>query len=286
MKLSIDKNNLLVVENKNIPQNKEYCHNVSGFDFCDFDKWLIVYHKKQFKIINLKDLWEKMWVIMVWKKDEELINLKLNKKSVESALKLFEWFDEETWEKYYFLYKFKEWWLESLNKKLDKLWIKTKLKKTDKWICCDYLQEYLEYNPASFLFGLTLVYGNFVIKNWDFKSIKIQLPLFWKYQENTEIIDEVIATLSDNGIFVKKYIQKTNDGIVCQITSSDYELLEIFARFYESIEKWLKISKYNDTQNIKQELVKFIKTNSEIPNKWKEEVLKEIENGVIKILVK
>ena len=37
--------------------------------------------------------------------------------------------------------------------------------------------------------------------------------------------------------FLKTNIQDTNDGIVYQITSSDFELLQIFARFYEPIEK-------------------------------------------------
>lgn len=286
MKLSIDKNNLLVIENPNIPKTKEYCHNVSGYEFCDFDKGLIIYHKKQFKIINLKDLWEKMWVVMVWEKDEELNNLELDIKSVESALKLFEGFDEETGNKYYFLYKFKESELELLNKNLNKLDVKTEVKKTGKWICCDYLEEELEYNPASFLFGLTLVYGDFMIKNGDLKSLKIQLPLFGKYKENTEVLDEVIATLSDNWIFVKKNIQETNDGIVYQITSSDYELLQIFARFYEPIEKWLKISKHTDTFKIKEKLVEFLNSNKDVPKEWKAKVLEEIENWMIKILVK
>jgi hypothetical protein len=43
--------------------------------------------------------------------------------------------------------------------------------------------------------------------------------------------------LADNGIFLKKNIQETKDGIVYQITSSDYELLQIFAKLYEPIEK-------------------------------------------------
>ncbi len=286
MKLSIDKNNLLVIENENILKTKEYCHNVSWYEFCDFDKLLIVYHKKQFKIINLKDLGDKMWVIMIWEKDEELNNLELDLKSVESALKLFEGFDEETGNKYYFLYKFKESELEILNKNLSKLGVKTEAKKTEKWICCDYLEEELEYNPASFLFGLTLVYWDFVIKNGDLRAIKIQLPLFGKYKENVDILDETIATLSDNWIFVKKNIQKTNDGIVYQITSSDFELLRIFASFYQAIEKWLKISKYDDTQKIKDELVEFLKTNPEIPNEWREEMINEIEKWEIKLLIK
>ncbi len=286
MQLSIDKNDLLVIENPNIPETKEYCQNVSGFDFCSFDKWLIIYHKKQFKIINLKDLGDKMWVIMIWEKDSELDDLSLDIESMNNALKLFEWFDEETWDKYYFLYKFGENKLEQLNKKLNLLSSEIVVKKTEKWICCDYKDEELSYDPVSFLFGLALVYWDINIKNNDLKSIKIQLPLFGKYKENTDIIDEIIGTLSDNWIFVKISTQETNDGIVYQITSSDYELLKIFARFYEPIEKWLEISKYTDTSKIKDELIEFLETNWEIPNEWKKEVLKKIEDWMIKVLVK
>lgn len=286
MKILVDQNNLLAIENENIPQNKEYSHNVWWYEFCDYDKWLIVYHKKQFKIINLKDLGDKMWVIIVWEKDEELDDLELNLDWIESALRLFEWFDEESWDKYCFLYKFKEAWLGNLNDKLSKLWVNTIVKKTSKGMCCEYSEEEMEYNQTSFLFGLMLIYGDLMIKDWDLKSMKIQLPLFGKYVENVEVLDEVIATLSDNGIYVNKSIQETNDGIVYQITSADYELLKIFARFYEPIEKWLEISKYTDTLKVKEELVDFLKTNSNIPNEGKEEVIDSIKKGEIKILVK
>lgn len=286
MKISIDKNNLLTIENSEIQQTKEYCYNVSWYDFCDFDKGIIVYHKNNFKIINLKDLWDKMSVIMVGEKDEEIDELKININSVENALRLFQWFDEETWEKYYFLHKFWENKLEKLNEKLKKLWSNIIVKKTQKWVCCEYKEDELEYDVTNFLFWLYLVYWDLNIKNKDLRSIKIQIPLFWIHKENIDIIDEAITTLWDNNIFLKKYIQETNDGIVYEITSSDYELLQIFANFYEPIEKWLKISKYTDTLFVKEKLIEFLKTNNEIPNEWKKEVLKEIENGMIKILVK
>jgi hypothetical protein len=60
--------------------------------------------------------------------------------------------------------------------------------------------------------------------------------------------------------------------------------LQHFARFYEPIEKWLKISKYDDVLNVKKELIEFIKTNPEIPNEWRDDVLKTLENGMIKIM--
>lgn len=286
MKILVDDNNILAIENPNIPKNKEYFYNVSGYDFSDFDKWIIVYHKKQFKIINLKDLWDKMWIILVWEHDDEYDNMELDVASMENALKIYDWFDENTGEKYYFLYKFGENKMNELQEKLAKLWSEIKLEKTEKWICLPIVDGELVYNPISFLFGLVLVYWNFQIKDWDLKAIKVQIPLFWKYVEKQDIIDENLSVLSENGLYVNKNLQRTNDGTIYELTSSDYELLQHFARFYEPIEKWLKISKYDDVLNVKKELIEFIKTNLEIPSEGKDEVLEFLENGMIKIMNK
>ena len=266
MKILIDKNNLLAIENSNIPKSKEYCYNLGWYEFCDFDKWIIVYHKKQFKIIHLRDLWDKMWVIMIGKQDEELIEIDLVLESVENALKLFNGFDEDTGEKYYFLQKFNEDKLNELNLKLKKLWSNIIVNKTKKGFCIENKDEELTYDPISFLFGLWIVYGDLNIKQNDLKSIKIQIPLFGSFQGNEDIIDESLKTLIDNNIFFKKNIQKTNDGIVYQITSSDNELLEIFAKFYQGIEKWIQISKVSELEKVKNELVKFLENNQDIPS--------------------
>lgn len=286
MKILVDDNNILAIENPNIPQTRQYSYNVSGYSFSDFDKWIIVYHKKQFKIINLKDLWDKMWVILVWEHDDEYDEMKLDLESMESALKIFDWFDENTGEKYYFLYKFGESKMNELQEKLNILWSKIQLNKTEKWICLPLIDGELVYNPISFLFGLVLVYGNFQIKEWDLKAIKVQIPLFGKYIEKQDIIDETLAVLAENGLYVNKNIQRTDDGIIYELTSSDYELLQHFARFYEPIEKWLEISKYNDVLNVKKELIGYIKTNPEIPSEGRDEVLKSLENWMIKIMIK
>ena len=288
MKIVIDNNNILSIQYPEINETKEYCYNLDWFEFCDFNKWIIVYHKKQFKIIHLRDLWDKMWVFMVWQKDEELENIELNLESVEHALKLFSWFDENTGHKYYFLAKYSENKVDILNDKLKKLWSKVIVDKTEKWFCIDNKdtnEDEVIYDPINFLFGLRLVYGDLNIKNNDLKSIKIQIPLFSWFQENEELIDECINSLTDNSIFFKKNIQKVKDGIVYQLTSSDFELLEIFAKLYQGIEKWLKISKVDELETVKLQLIEFIKTNDKIPSNWKEEVLKELENWIIKILV-
>ena len=286
MKILVDDNNILSIENENIPQVKQYSYNVNGYSFSDFDKWIIVYHKKQFKIINLKDLWDKMWVILVGEHDDEYEDMKLDLESMESALKIFDWFDENTGEKYYFLYKYGENKMNELQEKLSKLGSKIELKKTEKWICLPRTDEELIYNPISFLFGLVLIYWNLQIKDWDLKAIKVQIPLFGKYMETQDIINEILWVLAENGLYVNKNIQRTDDWIIYELTSSDYELLQHFARFYEPIEKWLKISKYDDVLNVKKELIEFIKTNPEIPSEWKDKVLKTLENGMIKVMIK
>jgi hypothetical protein len=63
MKIQINKNNLLTIFNENIPQTKEYTYNVSGYTFSDFNTGVIVLHKKEWKLINLKNLGDNMSVI-------------------------------------------------------------------------------------------------------------------------------------------------------------------------------------------------------------------------------
>ena len=48
----------------------------------------------------------------------------------------------------------------------------------------------------------------------------------------------------------------------------------------------MKISKHDEVENVKKELIEYIKTNPEIPSEGKEEVLKSLGNGMIKIMVK
>jgi len=53
--------------------------------------------------------------------------------------------------------------------------------------------------------------------------------------------------------------------MVYQISSNDYELLEICAQWYEAVEKFEKITKREFTREMKTKLIEFIETNTEIP---------------------
>lgn len=296
MKVLIDQNNLLAIENPNIPKLKEYTNIASGYRFSDYDKWIIVYHKKEIKIINLKNLWDNMNIFYVNKR-ESLIENNLDLDWFLAAVVLFSGFDENTWNKYFFIPRMKEVELEPLNIKLEKLWIDIKLEKNEKWIVVkSWLDMYKKSTAAifdndanignilSFLFGLVLIYGKMDIKNWEIIWIKIHIPLFGQYIKYKESIDEIIKNLQNEWIFLNHSILQNWDWIVYQINSWDYELLWSFVNFYQSVEKVQKIFKQEFTEKAKSELINFIDINEQVPENWKEEVLRMIDDGVMKVL--
>jgi len=92
-----------------------------------------------------------------------------------------------------------------------------------------------------------------------------------------ERFDDMIKKLQTKGIFIKADKLPNKNGIVYQISSNDYELLEIFAHRYEPVEKFEKITKREFTEEMKTKLIEFISTNPEIPQEGKAEVLKQIK---------
>lgn len=302
MKVLIDQNNLLVIDNPNIPKLKKYDHIASGYKFSDYDKWIIVYHKKEIKIINLKNLWDNMNIFYVNKR-ESLIEKHLDLDWLIEAFGLFSGFDENTWKKYFFIPRMKEVELEILNTRLEKLWIDIKLEKNEKWIVINknwsklinidkQLNEFQLQNLVqewfckilSFLFGLVLIYGKLDIKNWEIVWIKIHIPLFGQYIKYKESLDELINNLQSDWIFLNHSILQNWDWIIYQISSWDYELLWSFVNFYQSVEKVQKIFKQEFTEKTKSELINFIDINQQVPEYWKEEVLRMIDDGIVKVL--
>lgn len=130
MKIEIDNNKLLCIENKNIPQTKEYTYNVSGYVFSDYDKGIIVLHKKELKIINLKNLGDTMSVIYIAPRAE--MKVPFDAEGFINGLCLFEGFDEATGQRYYFIPKFAEKEQEATNTTLQKLGIHAEIKKTER----------------------------------------------------------------------------------------------------------------------------------------------------------
>jgi hypothetical protein len=294
MKILIDQNNLLGIDNPNIPKLKKYSNIASGYRFSSYDKWIIVYHKKEIKIINLKNLWDSMHIFYVVKR-QSITEKHLDQDGFVSALWLFSGFDENTWKIYFFVPRMKEAEINPLNDRLEKLWIDIQLEKNEKGIVVN--NKWLKINDKfemwnlkwyndifSFLFGLVLVYGKMDIKNWELISIKTHIPLFGQYVKYKEELDEMIKNLQSEWIFLNNSIVQSWDWIMYQINSSDYEILWSFVNFYQSVEKIKKILKQELIEKIKTELIDFIDINEQIPEDWKEEVLQMIDDGVMKML--
>jgi len=131
-----------------------------------------------------------------------------------------------------------------------------------------------------------LLYGKLDAKKGELSSIKIQIPLFGQYMRHGEILDNIIQEIENQGIFFKTDKLTNNNGMTYQISSNDYELLEIFAKWYEPVEKFEQISKRIFSDEMKDKLIDFIKSNPEIPNEGKEEVLKQTKACTIKFLMK
>lgn len=204
-----------------------------------------------------------------------------------NGLCLFEGFNETTGEKNYFIPKFTEKEIEPINEKLQALGIKAQIKKTDKgfFVVWAHPKEY-RGKYLSFLFALVLLYGKMDAKNGELIWIKTHIPLFGQFLKHEEIFDMMKKQLAEEWIFIKTDILANNNGIIYQISSNDYELLEIFAQWYEAVEKFEKISKREFTEEMKTKLIEFIETNPEIPQDGKVEVMKAIKEWTIKLLTK
>lgn len=290
MKILIDQNNLLTIDNPNIPKLKEYPNIASGYKFSDYDKWIVVYHKKEIKIVNLKNLWDSMNIFYITKR-ESLVKNHLDQNWFTAAFGLFNWFDENTGKKYSFVPRMKESEMKILNETLEKLWIDIILEKNEKGIVTKNSLDIDINIPVetekiiSFLFALILIYGKLDIKNEEIIWVKAHIPLFGQYSKYKDELDSMIKNLQDEWIFLSSSIVQNWDWIIYQINSSDYELLGSFVNFYQSVEKIQKILKQELAKKVKSDLISFIEINEQIPEDWKEDVLKIIEDGVIKLLI-
>lgn len=236
----------------------------------------------------MKHLGDGMQVIYVKSVGCWVSNFELE--SFKQGFWIFHGFDEDMGNTYSFLPGFAHKDIEILNTKLKSLGLDILCSVSPKWVLVnvepirtiwDSLTEIL-----SFLFGLFLVYGKFEIKKSELLGLKIQIPLFGQYLKYQEQFDGMIEILQHAWIFVKSDVLDTNNGVVYQMSTTDYELLEIFVKWYEAIEKIEKISKRDFTLEMKAKLLDFLKNDSQIPEDGKSDIVSQIESWVVKFLAK
>lgn len=219
--------------------------------------------------------------------DRELYQSKFNAEDYIQAWYLFESFDEEIGTTQYFIPKCSEKNIPIFNDQLHKLGRSDTLVKTEKGVIVKATSP--KKNPEfslSFLFGLIHIYGKLDIKNGELSSIKAHIPLFGQFLKYEELFEKMKNMLAKQGMFINTSIQKNAEGIVYQISCNDYEILQNIAQYYKSIENINKIPKYDLTLDIKKQLIEFVQTNADIPQDGKAEVVKQLQEGTIKLLTK
>ncbi len=282
-------NHFLVKHDENLDTWKNYRHNFQWMIFewenCIFYVW----HKKEIKQIESKNLWSTMTVFYI--KDSQLGSFSLDeniKNWIVSACRIFAAFDEENWWNYYFLPYFQTKLIEEKNQIFQKLWINLSLTSSQKWVLIENIESSLTSNIEDLdirwqiwlLFGLALLYGKFETK-WDkLSSIKIQLPLFGQYLTLWDNLINIQKSLQEQWIFLQISENIQWEKHIYEITSNDYELLSAFADLYLPVENLTQITKREQTQEAVDSLRNFCLNN------WENEIIEELNNSCVKILQK
>ena len=268
---------------------KTYRHNFQWYNFEDENRIFYVWHKKEIKLIESKNLWSTMNVFFLknWKLNiNELTN---NIKNwILTACQIFNAFDEENWWFYNFLPYFPTKSVDEKNELFQKLWLNIELSNSPKWILIKNNEEhskiliedlYIEWK-IWFLFGLAILYWNFKNKWEKLSAIKIQLPLFGQFLSIWDEIRNIQKGLQNEWIFIQISENIQWDKHTYEITSNDYELLEIFAKLYLPVENFSQITKREQTQEAIEGLKAFLE------NEWENEMIKKIDNSCVKLLQK
>ena len=279
----------LVKQDEKLYTGKTYRHNFQWFDFDEENYIFYVWHKKEIKLIESKNLWSTMNVFFLKDWALEINRLTNNVKDwISTACQIFSAFDEENGWFYNFLPYFPTKAVEEKNQTFEKLWLNIQLSNGPKWVLIKNNESENKVNIEDldiewkiwFLFGLTVLYWKFENKWEKLSAIKIQLPLFGQFLAIWDEIRNIQKNLQNNWIFIQISENIQWDKHTYEITSNDYELLEIFAKVYLPVENFSQITKRELTQEAVEALKVFIEKEGE------SELIKEIEKSCVKILQK
>ena len=93
-------------------------------------------------------------------------------------------------------------------------------------------------------------------------------------------IRNIQKNLQDKGIFIHISENIQWDKHTYEITSNDYELLEIFAKLYLPVENFSQITKREQAQEAIESLKNFLS------NGWEEQLIEKIDSSCVKLLQK
>ena len=279
----------LTKQDKQLDTGKTYRHNFQWYNFEEENCIFYVWHKKEIKLIESKNLGSSMNVFFT--KDWTLKMDKLTnniKNWILTSCQIFSAFDEENGWFYNFLPYFPTKAIEEKNQIFSKLWLNILLSNSPKWVLIKNDEWSNKINIENldiewmigFLFGLIILYWKFENKWENLSAIKIQLPLFGQFLSIWDEIKNIQKKLQDNGIFIQISENIQWDKHTYEITSNDYELLEIFAKLYLPVENFSQITKREQAQEAIEALKNFL--NKE----WENELIEKVDNSCVKLLQK
>ena len=277
----------LTRQNKQLDTGKTYCHNFQWYNFDEENCIFYVWHKKEIKLIESKNLWSTMNVLFIKDSYLEINELTNNiKQWIFTACQIFSAFDEENWWTYNFLPYFPTKSVDEKNTLFQKLWLEISLSNSPKWVIINthWNKNNIEnldiQRQIWFLFWLTLLYWKFENKWNKLSAIKIQLPLFGQFLSIWDDIRNVQKILQHEWIFIQISENIQWDKHTYEITSNDYELLEVFAKLYLPVENFSQITKREQAQEAIDALKIFLW------NEWENELINKINNSCVKLLQK
>ncbi len=279
----------LTKQDEKLFTGKTYRHNFQWYNFEEENCIFYIWHKKEIKMIESKNLWSTMNVFYIKDWFLNIENLNENIKSwISTACQIFNAFDEENWWFYNFLPYFPTKTVEEKNKLLKKLWLNIELSNSPKWVLIKnnglhskIIIEDLDTEwKIWFLFGLTVLYWKFESKWEKLSAIKIQLPLFGQFLSIWDQIKNIQKNLQNEWIFIQISENIQWDKHTYEITSNDYELLEIFAKLYLPVENFFQITKREQTQEAIEALKFFLE------KKWNKGLTETLKNSCVKLLQK
>jgi hypothetical protein len=275
----------LIKQDEKLHTGKTYRHNFQWYNFEEENCIFYVWHKKEIKLIESKNLWSTMNVFFLKDGSLKLDGCTDNiKKWIFVACNIFSAFDEDNGWFYSFLPYFPTKVVDEKNELFQKLWLDIQLSNNSKWVLIKSDKANIDDLDVEwkiwFLFGLTILYWKFENKWGKLSAIKIQLPLFGQFLSIWDEIRNIQKTLQDNWIFIQISENIQGDKHTYEITSNDYELLEIFAKLYLPVENFSQITKREQAQEAIEALKTFL------GDEWNNELIQKIDNSCVKLLQK
>ena len=168
MLATLDNNHLLCIEDTTLDTGKIYQQQFQGYHISEKNKLLFVLHKKEIKLMELKNIGSTMGVFYIGGRQPFQL-LRLVPEFVQLAGEHFGGFDEETGERYYFFPFFPPQRMEAMNAICSKLNIPLQLQQSAKGVISAWRETNNSPTAANggmeqllgHLFGLVLLYGKF-----------------------------------------------------------------------------------------------------------------------------